>query len=67
MPALVRAGVSSGARPLPIPSKVGTEERSRSAALCAVKGGGRGHGRPLALVLGLGLRDLDGPWLLGLS
>ena len=66
MPALVRAGVLGGARPLLVPLRVGMEKRSYGVAFCVVKGEGRGHGRLLALVLGLGLHGLDGPWLLGL-
>ena len=66
MPALVRASILNGARPLPVPSRVETEETSCGAMLCVVKGEGRGHGRPLALVLSLGLHSLDGPHLLSL-
>jgi hypothetical protein len=49
----------------PFHPKVKTEERSCSAMMCVVKGEGRGHGRPLALVLGPGLRGLNGPWFPG--
>jgi hypothetical protein len=45
--------------------KDGRESRPRSS-LRIVKGEVRGCGRPLALVLSLGLRGLDGPRLLGL-
>ena len=64
MPALVEAGVLDGARLLPVPSRVRTEERSCGAALRVVKGEGGGHGQPLALALGPSLRGLDGPQLL---
>jgi hypothetical protein len=66
VPAVTRADVLDGARPLPVPSGVGMEERSCSATLRVVKGEGRGCGQPPALVLGPGLRGLDGPRLLGL-
>jgi hypothetical protein len=46
VPAVTRADILDGARSLPVPSGVGTEERSCSAALRVVKGEGRGRGRP---------------------
>ena len=50
----------------PFHLEVGVEERSCGPVLHVVDGQGRGHGRPLALVLGLGPCGLDGPRLLGL-
>jgi hypothetical protein len=49
----------------PFNPEVGTEKRSCGAALREVNGEGRGHGRPLDLVLGPGLHGIDGPRLLG--
>jgi hypothetical protein len=50
----------------PVSSGVGTEERSCSVALRAVKGEGRGRGHPLALVVGPDPCGLDEPRLMGL-
>jgi hypothetical protein len=65
MPALVRAAILGGARPLPVPSEVRTEERVQH---CAVHGERRRERSWLtpASALGLGLHSLVGPRSLGL-